>query len=182
MITPSGCGEIPVGQRGGGSGGTYNNIWPNADFVPSCAGSDSLIKVWNNGSATYDVPALPNYSSATAGIGNGAINTDANYGSSNTTTLSNITLAGEGAYYAAARYCQMLNLNGYTDWYLPNRFELNLVYTNRASIPGLSTTYGYWSSTECGLYTSWQQSMSDGNQSNAPKDFGTAYVRCVRRF
>ncbi|MBY0315885.1 MAG: DUF1566 domain-containing protein [Bdellovibrionales bacterium] len=153
MTTPGGCGEIPAGQQGGGSGAS---AWPNADFTPTCSGTDSLTKYWNDGTSNwYDIPGLTNYTS-TEGTGFGASNTDQYYGSQNTTNIVAITSAGQGGYHAAARYCDRLSYGGYTDWHLPNRYELNLFWTNRASIPGLVQDGNwYWSSTEYVNANSW---------------------------
>nr|HMN69640.1 DUF1566 domain-containing protein [Bdellovibrionales bacterium] len=170
----------PAGQIGGGSGST---AWPNADFTPaSCSGTDALTKTWNDGTGNwYDIPGLTNYAT-TAGTGNGAINTDANYGSTNTTNIAGITAGVEGGYHAAARYCDRLNYGGYTDWYLPNRYELNLMFTNKAAIPGLDVSGNwYWSSTEYFNSNAWIQRFSDGGQDGINKN-GAYRVRCVRRF
>jgi hypothetical protein len=46
----------------------------------------------------------------------------------------------------AARFCGDLVLNGYSDWYLPSRVELQILWENRTA---LGTLYGiYWSSTQ----------------------------------
>ncbi|MBY0317001.1 MAG: DUF1566 domain-containing protein [Bdellovibrionales bacterium] len=177
MTTPGGCGEIPAGQQGGGSGST---IWPNADFTPTCSGTDSLTKTWNDGSSNwYDIPGLTNYTS-TIGTGAGASNTDQYYGSQNTGNIVAITSAGQGGYHAAARYCDRLSYGGYTDWHLPNRYELNLFYTNRASISGLDQTGNwYWASTEYNNTDSWIQRFSDGYQKVAIlRTLPTGYVVC----
>jgi hypothetical protein len=180
MTMPGGCSDIPVGSVSGGSGATS---YANSDFTPAtCSGSDSLIKSWNNGWLNwYDIPGLTNYTTTT-GTGNGATNTDVNYGSTNATSIVAITAGGNGGYHAAARYCDRLNYGGYTDWYLPNRFELNLMWTNRTSLPGLVTSGSwYWSSTEYVNSHVWLQRFSDGNQS-ATGTFIVNLVRCVRRF
>jgi len=178
MTTPGGCGEIPGGQIVGSGASAY----PNADFTPTCSGTDSLTKYWNDGTSNwYDFPSLTNYT-ATVGTGSGGSNTDANYGSTNTTNIAANTIAGQGGYHAAARYCDGLAYGGYSDWYLPNRYELNLMYTNKASIPGLDVTGNwYWSSTEYTNTYAWVQRFSDGNQTSLTKT--SAYrLRCVRRY
>jgi hypothetical protein len=38
--------------------------------------------------------------------------------------------------YPASRFCQLLNINGFTDWYLPSRDELEICYRNlKPNIP-----------------------------------------------
>ncbi|MGZ3773314.1 MAG: Lcl C-terminal domain-containing protein [Pseudobdellovibrionaceae bacterium] len=187
MTTPGGCGEIPDGQR------VITNFpfsdYPNADFTPTCSGLDSLSKTWNDGSTNwFDISGLINYET-NIGVGFGSTNTDQYYGSDNTTNIAAIVSPGQGGYHAAARYCDKLSYGGYTDWYLPNRYELNLMYTNAAFIPGLDTTGSsfYWSSTE---YTNtinkaddsaWYQRFSDGLQSINTKN-SNFKIRCIRRY
>lgn len=180
MTTVGGCSDIPAGSVSGGSGITS---YANADFTPaSCSGTDALTKTWNDGTGNYyDIPGLTNYTS-TAGTGQGAINTDQYYGSQNTTNIAAETAPANGGYHAAARYCDKLSWGGYTDWHLPNRAELNLMYTNVVSIPGLDTTGNwYWASTEYVNSLAWVQRFSDGYQNVAGKD-AIYRVRCVRRF
>jgi len=179
MTTPGGCADISPGDVSGGSGASSYAL---ADFTVTCSGTDNLVKNWHDGGDNYyDIPALQNYT-ATVGAGNGAANTDVNYGSTNTADIVAITSSAEGGYHAAARYCDKLVYGGYSDWYLANRFEFNLMYINRASIPGLDISANwYWTSTEYANFWSWIQRFSDGTQGYNAKNI--AYkVRCVRRF
>ena len=181
MTTPGGCGNIPAASVSGGSGITS---YANSDFTPSCtASTDTLLKSWNEGTAMwYDIPTLPNYTT-TEGTGQGSSNTDANYGSYNTAQMIVFTSSSEGGYHAAARYCDKLNYGGYTDWYLPNRYELNLFFTNKTLIPGLLiTTDGYWSSTEATHSLAWAQIFLFGEQSTGAGKSSGLYTRCVRRY
>ncbi len=49
----------------------------------------------------------------------------------------------------AANACESLDLNGYSDWYLPSIGELNLVYNNIGK-HGIVVNTNYWSSSQCG--------------------------------
>ncbi len=69
---------------------------------------------------------------------------------------------------------------GFDDRQLPNKNELNLLYTNRSAIWGFSTN-DYWSSTENTYYNAWYQNFIDGSQSRNNKD-ATFYIRCIRKF
>jgi hypothetical protein len=114
----------------------------------------------------------------------GATFTDPAYGSSNTINIVAITDSLSGGYHAAARYCSGLVYGGYRDWYLPNRYELNLMYTNKASISGLEmdpTGVEYWSSTEFSGSGAWRQRFSDGYQGATFKSHNLL-VRCVRKY
>ena len=59
----------------------------------------------------------------------------------------------------AARICNDLVLNTYTDWYLPSKNELTILYLNRTAIGGFYPA-AYWNSTECEYNTNdtaWRQ-------------------------
>ena len=75
----------------------------------------------------------------------GATSTAFGSGQANTTAIVN----GCGTALIAAKICDDLVLNGYSDWFLPSRDEMNKLYLNRAIIGGFSNQGYYWSSTEC---------------------------------
>ncbi len=180
MTTPGGCEDIPLESISEGSG---TNSYALDNFTVTCSGTDSLSKSWNDSSFNYyDIPGLENYI-LTSGTGHGEINEDSNYGSANTDVIVAITLQSQGGYHGAARYCDKLVYGGYDDWHLPNRYELNLMYTNRSVIPGLvqGSNDHYWSSTETSTNGAWAQRLSDGAQIYGDKA-NPLLIRCVRRF
>lgn len=81
--------------------------------------------------------------------------------------------------HPAAQFCKGLSINGYTDWYLPAKDELNLIYTNRGSLDAFVQNY-YWSSTQTPSDSSWFQGFSNGGQNTVYKT-SPFYVRGVRR-
>lgn len=81
--------------------------------------------------------------------------------------------------HPAAQFCKGLSINGYTDWYLPAKDELNLIYTNQGSLDAFVQNY-YWSSTQNSSGTSWYQYFNTGYQTTNSKAT-TGYVRGVRR-
>jgi hypothetical protein len=89
-------------------------------------------------------------------------------------------LAGIGATFAAATYCDTLVEDGHSDWYLPSEAELNVLYVNRAyfGFPNV----GYWSSSERTSTYAWAQFIASSGgfvQGDKP---GTSYAtRCVRK-
>jgi hypothetical protein len=91
-------------------------------------------------------------------------------------------LKGIGENSRAAQLCTSLDYDGYKDWFLPSKDELNLMYTNlKARGLGSFTNSWYWSSSQAGTVYAWDQSFSDGFQAIYNK--GTTYcVRAVRAF
>ncbi len=91
--------------------------------------------------------------------------------------IAGCTIAG-----IAARICGDLVLDGYNDWYLPSKDELNKLYLNRESIGGFTSgKENYWSSSEGTFDDAWIQNFNTGGQTNPRKDniYG---VRPVRSF
>jgi len=82
----------------------------------------------------------------------------------------------------AKKVCGNLVLNGYSDWYLPSKEELNLMYKNlkRKGLGGFAGEI-YWSSSEGTAYIAWLQAFGDGSQYDGGK-YGNLRVRAVRAF
>lgn len=103
-------------------------------------------------------------------------------GAGNTAAI--VAAAGDnGGTPYAAKICDDLELNGYDDWYLPSRDELDLMYRN-LHVPGLLRFNAiYWSSTEGdseGFV--WAQLFNSGKQSVHGTYYSKACVRAVRSF
>ena len=89
----------------------------------------------------------------------------------------------------AAELCLDLNLGGYSDWYLPSKYELNLMYRNigqgnalgLGNVGGFANSY-YWSSTEYDSIFAWIQVFTNVNQNFLSKGDVGGYVRAVRAF
>jgi hypothetical protein len=93
----------------------------------------------------------------------------------------------------ASELCQDLSLGGETDWYLPSKYELNLMFENigQGNALGLGNIGNfannvYWSSTEY-VYdnafsdNAWAQDFDDGYQGSLNKIYA-GNVRAVRAF
>ncbi len=106
----------------------------------------------------------------------GATGTSLGTGQANTTTI--VINQGAGSY--AAQLCNDLILNGYSDWYLPSKDELNKLYLNQTAVGGFASN-SYWSSSEFDINGAWRQNFSNGSQIYSSKSF-TYYVRAVRAF
>ncbi|MBK7764000.1 MAG: DUF1566 domain-containing protein [Bacteroidetes bacterium] len=81
----------------------------------------------------------------------------------------------------AARICGDLLLNGYSDWYLPSKDELNKLFINRLAIDGFVSTV-YWSSSEDGNNDSWAHIFASNTQLVMYKSSLFNSVRAVRSF
>jgi hypothetical protein len=83
-----------------------------------------------------------------------------------------------GSY--AAQLCANYQGGGYGDWYLPSKYELNLLYLQKTAVGGFASAY-YWSSTENDLNSAWTQNFGNGSQDYDYKDYANR-VRAVRAF
>ena len=90
-------------------------------------------------------------------------------------------MAGCSTAGIAARLCGDLVLNGYSDWYLPSKDELNKLFVNRVAIGVPSAGY-YWSSSEANSNGAWYQYFYDGGQGFILGKYSTLHVRAVRAF
>ena len=99
-------------------------------------------------------------------------------GQANTTAI----VSGCSVVNIAARLCDDLILEGYSDWYLPSIDELNLIYVNLSSksIGGFAD-YRYWSSSQEATQTAWREDMTLGLKAANTKS-NLYYVRAVRSF
>jgi hypothetical protein len=68
----------------------------------------------------------------------------------------------------------------FTDWRLPTKHELNLMYSVKNSIGGFASNF-YWSSTEGDSTSAWYHYFGDNSQNSTSK-FNSFYVRAVRAF
>jgi len=83
-----------------------------------------------------------------------------------------------GSY--AAQLCANYQGGGYGDWYLPSKYELNLLLAQRVAVGGFASHW-YWSSTEYGSTNAFNFSFYDGIEGSGNKTF-TYRVRAVRAF
>ena len=151
--------ELQIGDFYGGGFVFYNNAGSGLIAAPSDQGTGST---WGcNGTLITGADGFA--------IGTGEQNT--------LDIVAGCATAGN-----AAQLCFDLVLDGYYDWFLPSKDELNLLYTNLHlnSIGGFSS-YGYWSSSEVSAGGAWLQDFSNGTQSGGTKTY-VIYVRGIRAF
>ena len=111
-------------------------------------------------------------------IKTGAQATGVGTGEKNTKAI--IDAQGLGNY--AARICYDLELGGYSDWFLPSKDELNLMYEKlcKKGLGGFEAYY-YWSSTEYHENGAWIRDFAYGGQNYNDK-YDYQRVRAVRAF
>ena len=113
----------------------------------------------------------------------GATGTDIGTGEANTSAIVANYLSGTYAAWLCAAY----QLNGYTDWYLPSKDELNQMYLNRIIVNASSLANGgtafsnsfYWSSSEFNSANAENQDFTNGSQAITGK-FIFRNVRAIR--
>jgi uncharacterized repeat protein (TIGR02543 family) len=123
-------------------------------------------------------------------IGKGNANTEALVAAmGNTSYISRYTSNATTTSLYAANICAeySLTVDGveYSDWFLPSRDELDLMYKNlkENDIGGFSGSYSYWSSSENSELLAWSQGFYEGNNISALRyRDGNARVRPVRAF
>lgn len=107
------------------------------------------------------------------------IGTATNLGSGSANTKLIVASFSSTVNYAA-KICADLTLNGYDDWYLPSKDELDILYKNKSAV-GDFANERYWSSSEGNTQTGWRQDMAMGNQATNTRS-NLYYVRAVRSF
>jgi len=117
---------------------------------------------WFNGGSAFFCNRVRN-----DGIKTGRINTDA-------------IIAQHGNNTYAASLCAKYLGGGFGDWYLPSKYELDLLNLQNAVVGGFGGSM-YWSSTENDATNAWGQIIPGGNQ--GLNDKGSNFkVRAIRRF
>jgi hypothetical protein len=89
-------------------------------------------------------------------------------GQINTTAI--VKAYGRGRY--AARYADAMVLNGYDDWFLPSKDELNVMYSILSTAYPRIGSYArsfYWSSSEYDFNNAWTVNFKDGQQFDREK-------------
>ncbi|NGZ90411.1 Lcl C-terminal domain-containing protein, partial [Psychroflexus maritimus] len=111
------------------------------------------------------------------GIGSGTANTSA--------ILDDCSQSG-----IAAELCDNYSGGGYSDWFLPSKDELSLMYQNKTTIDDTAVANGgnsfsadfYWSSTEFSSNNAWAYHMLNDALGNYEKNIDYFIVRAVRAF
>jgi hypothetical protein len=156
---------LPTGQTSSSGGivffdkGFYSDGWRYLEISPSEVGNAPM---GCNGTAT------PGTSQS---VGSGQSNT-------------NLIISTCSTIGIAARACDNYELNGFTDWYLPSRYDLNLVRYNLyengvGNIPYIV----YWSSSiASGTANAWQVQMGGAFVSSERNKLDAIPFRAARSF
>lgn len=105
-------------------------------------------------------------------------------GAMNTAMIVATQMADNQSGSFAAKVCAdySVTVGGvtYGDWYLPSKYELNLLYLQKNAVGGFASA-DYWSSTEDSNNYAWVQYFGNGSQNGLNKNY-TFRVRAVRAF
>jgi hypothetical protein len=116
-----------------------------------------------------------------------AIRNGINAGMSNTERIIIKQGAGIGNYAAIVAAHYSFNGNGwgdYGDWYLPSKYELQLLFKQKNVVGGFTNTTYVWSSTEADDKTAYTLNFftSTGTVQAEPKNLNPRSVRAIRSF
>ena len=159
VVNATGATALTIGQSYQGGIIFWLDATGQHGLIAATADQSTGIQ-WYNGTYTTT-------NAVSDGIGAGMYNTERIIANQST-----------GSY--AAQLCANYQGGGYGDWYLPSKYELNLLYAQRFAVGGFASAY-YWSSTEDNTTNAWGQGFDDGTRATTNKDY-TYYVRAVRAF
>jgi hypothetical protein len=116
-----------------------------------------------------------------------AIRNGINAGMSNTERIIMKQGAGVGTYAAMVAAHYQFNGNGwgdYGDWYLPSKYELQLLFKQKLVVGGFTNTTYVWSSTEADDKTAYTIDFfsTAGTVQAEPKNLNPRSVRAIRAF
>lgn len=88
---------------------------------------------------------------------------------------------GDKSSYSA-KLCDDYEVDGFDNWYLPSKQELDLLFENKDLLENIPDGL-YWSSTEYEFGSVWVQDFSSGEQHlNNTSDSAGVRTRAIRRF
>jgi len=160
FTTSNNSSSFTLGQSYGGGTIFYIDSTGQHGLIAANSDQNTFIPWWNGGYITT-----------------GALGTAVGTGQLNTAMI--ISIQSAGSYAATA--CSQPN-NGYSDWFLPSKDELKLMYINLHA-KGLGNFSGayYYSSSEYNANEAWVHDFAQNSQFNYFKN-NSARVRACRKF
>ncbi|MEA1979518.1 MAG: DUF1566 domain-containing protein [candidate division Zixibacteria bacterium] len=159
IVNVPGAAPLAIGDSFGNGIICWLDSTGQSGLIAAAADQSTGIK-WYNGSYTIT-------NAIRDGIGAGMYNTER-------------IIANQSSGSYAAQLCANYQGGGYGDWYLPSKYELNLLYQQKTAVGGFSNDY-YWSSSEGNGNYAWRQHFLYGYQYYKYKDY-MYRVRCIRSF
>lgn len=90
---------------------------------------------------------------------------------------------GDQDWATAMTACDQLELNGYNDWRLPTREELDTLYTIlKLNGKGNFENSSYWSSTEYNSFYAWRKNFETGRVDRRGNKTKKQLTRAVRNY
>ena len=160
----------PAGGRIFYDKGYYSAGWRYLEAAP--ASTEWRGKKWSRKYSSYDAELI------------GGTKTGIGTGQGNTIRIV-VWLNSHYETDRAAQLCVALVYGGYSNWHLPSKDELNLMYENLKvfGVGGFTGDF-YWSSSEYTAWSAWYQYFLNGAQFryNQKWDTNRLRVRAVRAF
>ncbi len=158
--------------------GYYSNGWRYLEAAPSDVDTSYHIFGFYRATANSEYKMT---GTATL-IGAGRINTEMLVKTMGDSAYKTYEKGGDTTSDYAAKNCADYTSGGYSDWFLPSKDELDLIYDNlHLKSIGSFSGYYYWSSSENSGYSAWTQYFYSGGQYSDSRR-GSNYVRPVRAF
>ncbi|PKL22868.1 MAG: hypothetical protein CVV48_00275 [Spirochaetae bacterium HGW-Spirochaetae-4] len=164
--------------------GVYSDGWQYLEAAPSDIVLDAsdYTHIFGYHRTVSDGPPVLVGGTSTA-VGTGEANTTTLVGAmEGTAYVSNVTDTPTTTGNYAARLCDIHETGGYSDWFLPSKGELDLMYDNlKISGLGSFSALRYWSSSEDNADHAWNQNFFNGDQYSQYKG-NVLRIRPIRAF
>ncbi len=172
---------LEIGETGPGNGIVFYYSEAGFSCGPNLSSTCNYLEAapnpWSNESEDPQITwsTLANHEIAVTGADDTSIGT----GYKNSIAIAN--QSGNLAASTAAMSAREYDGGGKSNWYLPSKDELDLLFTKRSTVGGFITSDNYWSSSEIENNGAWNQSFTFGEQGGNGK-FDTRAVRPIRAF
>ena len=165
-------GNCAVGDTGPGGGkvfyvqnGSKLGAWKYLEVAPS---------TWNG----ENDPAVPWCPASPGSLGT---STSTGTGSANTQRIVSQCIDTNADFSVAAKVASSYRGGGKSDWFLPSKDELGLLFEARAVFGKVQSGFAYWSSSQESSSSSWSIDLTTG-ASNADENVLDRFVRPIRAF